>query len=185
MRRITTMMSSAGAAALTTLAVTVAVPAIGDEPGTPPTTPDALATCLRAHGVDGAPDGGAALKPWLAERLADGDAAVRRALGTCAPPRVVGIDGPSEQQLRSCFKDHGIDVPGDDPAALKRWIAEHHDEAATATAMKACDIGMVTKSAGVGCGKDGPGDGAMPAKPEDTTGAAEAPTTHSAVPAGT
>jgi hypothetical protein len=184
MRRITTMMSSAGAAALTTLAVAVAVPAIGDDGGSPP-TPDALAACLRAHGVDGAPDGDG-LKQWLGERM-DGDATIRRALDTCAPPKVVGDvkTGPSEQQLRACLKDHGVEVPGDDPAALKRWIVEHHDEAATAAAMKACDLGMVTKSAGVGCGKDGPVAEATPAKPADKTGAVEAPTTYSAVPAGT
>jgi hypothetical protein len=172
MRRITTMMSSAGAAALTTLAVAVAVPAIGDEGGSPP-TPDALAACLRAHGVDGAPDG-AALKAWLGERL-EGNATVRRALDTCAPQPVEAKAWPSEQELRSCLKDHGVDVPGDDPAALKRWIVEHHDEAATAAALKACDIGMVTKSAGVGCGKDGPLREATPAKPADKTGAVEAP----------
>jgi hypothetical protein len=183
MRRITTMMSSAGAAALTTLAVAVAVPAIGDDGGSPP-TPDALAACLRAHGVDGAPDGDA-LKSWLGQRL-EGDATVRSALDICAPPQVVEAKpGPSEQQLRSCLKDHGVNVPGDDPAALKRWIVEHHDEAATAAALKACDIGMVTKSDHVACGKDGPVGEATPAKPANKAGTTEVPAGNGGVPAST
>jgi hypothetical protein len=183
MRRIPTMMSCAGAAALTTLAVAVAVPAIGDDGGSPP-TPDALAACLRAHGVDGAPDG-AALKPWLGERV-DGDASVRRALEACAPPQLVETKpGPSEQELRTCLKDHGVDVPGDDPAALKRWIVEHHDEAASNAALKACDVGMVTKSAGVACGKASPAGEAIPAVRADKTGAVEAPAANGAVAAGT
>jgi hypothetical protein len=172
------MMSSAGAAALTTLAVAVAVPAIGDGGGSPP-TPDALAACLRAHGVDGVPDGDA-LKPWLGPRLED--ATIRSALDACAPPKVVGDvkERPSEQQLRSCFKDHGIDVAGDDPAALKRWIGDHHDEAATAAALKACDVGFVEKSKAGACGKDGPVGEAGPAKPADKTDTTEAPAANGA-----
>ncbi len=181
MRRIPTMMASAGAAALTTLAVAVAVPAIGDQ-GSAPQTADALAACLRAHGVDGAPDG-AALKPWLGQRL-NGDATAKRALDACGTQVDEAKPGPSEQQLRSCLKDHGIEVPGDDPAALKRWIFEHQDEA-TAAALKACDIGPVTKSAAVACSKDGPVAGAVPAKPADKPDTAEAPAANGAVPAGT
>jgi hypothetical protein len=178
MRRIPTIMSSAGAAALTTLAVAVAVPALGDDGGSPPTA-DALAACLRAHGLDGAPDG-AALKPWLGQRL-EGDAAAKRALDACAPP------DPGrqafEQRLRSCLKDHGIDVAGD--AELKRWIVEHQTEAATGAALKACDIRLVDKPKAGACDKDGPVGEAGPAKPADKTDTTETPAANGAVPAGT
>jgi hypothetical protein len=184
MRRIPTMMASAGAAALTTLAVAVAVPAFGDG-GSAPQTADALAACLRAHGLDGAPDG-AALKDWLGPRL-DGDATAKRALDACAPQTVfVGAKaGPSEQQLRSCLKDHGIQVPGDDPLALKRWIGEHEGDAATAAALKACDIGPPALKTGAGVCKPGPVTDAVPAKPDDKRDAGQTPATNGGTSAGT
>jgi hypothetical protein len=185
MRRIRTMMVSAGAAALTTLAVVAAVPAIGDD-GAAPQTADSLAACLRAHGLDGAPDG-AALKPWLGQRLDGGDATAKRALDACEPDAVL-VDhkaGPSEQQVRSCLKDHGIEVPGDDPVALKRWIGEHRNEAATAAALKACNIGPpLTKSAAGVCRTADPVTGAVPAKPDDKAATGQAPDTNRGASAG-
>jgi hypothetical protein len=183
MRRIPTMMASAGAAALTTLAVVAAVPAIGDD-GAAPQTADALAACLRAHGLDGAPDGDA-LKPWLGRRLDGGDATAKRALDACDLQVSEAKPGPSEQQLRSCLQDHGIELPGDDPRSLKRWIGEHHDEAAAASALKACDFGFVTKSEGVACGKGGPVGEAVHAKPTDKKAIPEAPAANGGVSAGT
>jgi hypothetical protein len=183
MRRIPTMMASAGAAALTTLAVAVAVPAIGDD-GSGPQTADALAACLRANGLDGAPDG-AALKPWLGPLLDKGDATALRALKTCNPQKPGDVHpSPSEQQLRSCLKDHGAEVPGDDPAALKRWILEHQDDAATVAALKACD-GPVIKSGPGACDKPGPGTEAGPRKPADTPSADKAPDVSGAATAST
>jgi hypothetical protein len=184
MRRIPTMMASAGAAALTTLAVVAAVPAIGDD-GAAPQTADSLAACLRAHGLDAAPDG-AALKPWLGQRL--NEDATKRALDACAPQKVVTDvkAGPSEQQVRSCLKDHGIEVPGGDPVALKRWIGEHANEAATAAALKACDIGPpVDKSAAGVCGTAGPVPDVGPAKPADKNATPEAPAANGGASAGT
>ena len=58
MRRLPTMLASASAAALTTLAITVAVPALADDAGGARAA-DELAACLRDHGLDGAPDGAA------------------------------------------------------------------------------------------------------------------------------
>ncbi len=182
MRRIPTMMASAGAAALTTLAVAVAVPAIGDE-GSAPQTADSLAACLRAHGLDGAPDG-AALKPWLGQRLERGSTA-ERALNACDPQPADVKPGPSEQSLRSCLKDHGIETTGDDPAALKRWIDEHHDEAATAAALKACDMGPATKPAAGACAKPGSVTDAGPGKPADKADAGKAPDVDGAATTGT
>ena len=63
MRRLPTMLASASAAALTTLAITVAVPAIADNAGGPKSA-DEFPACLRDHGLSGAPEG-AGLKAWL------------------------------------------------------------------------------------------------------------------------
>lgn len=153
MRRLPTMMASASAAALTTLAVTVAVPAIADDPPTGKSD-DGFAACLRDHGLDGAPEG-AALKPWLGERLDRGDAATQRALKQCSPEPGTVKPGPSEQELRSCLKDHGVEVAGD-ARALKQWIVEHGGDAANRDALRACDIGPVPKPLGAAaCDKDG------------------------------
>jgi hypothetical protein len=147
------MLASASAAALATLAVTVAVPAIADN-APDPNGEDALAACLRDHGLDGAPDG-VALKPWLGARLERGDATAKKALEDCAPKPDIVRSGPSEQELRSCLKDHGVEVPGGDALALKRWIAAHGDDVAYRDAMKACDMAPVTKRAAVECAKPG------------------------------
>jgi hypothetical protein len=105
------MMMSAGAASLTTLAVAVAVPAIGDD------------------GKDA---------------------------GKGAGVTVIQA-GPSPERLRACLKDHGMDVPDGDPIALKRWLGAHFDDAATADALKACDMGPVPKPADVTCAVVKPG----------------------------
>ena len=71
------MLASASAAAIATLAITVAVPALADDPAGPK-GPDDLAACLRDNGLAGVPDG-EDLKPWLGPRLERDDAAARRA----------------------------------------------------------------------------------------------------------
>jgi hypothetical protein len=162
MRRLAPMLASASAAALTTLAVTVAVPAIADDPAGGK-GPDAFAACLRAHGLGGAPDG-AALKPWLGERMGRGDAATKRALAACSPKERIAMRGPSERELRSCLKNHGVDVPGGDAMELKRWVLEHGDDAASRDAMKACGMAPVAKGGVAGaCEKAAPGKPALPA----------------------
>ena len=154
MRRLPTMLASASAAALTTLAITVAVPAIADDAGGTK-APDGLAACLRDHGLAGAPDG-AGLKPWLGARLERRDAKAERAMAECAPkPTIVRTHGPSEQELRSCLSDHGVTAPGGDGMALKRWLLAHGDDAANRDAMKACDMAPPGKPADGGpCGKE-------------------------------
>jgi hypothetical protein len=155
MRRIPTMIASASAAALTTLAVTVAVPAIGDDGTDTKSGGDGLAACLREHGLDGAPDD-AALKPWLAERLQRGDATTDRALQECSPEKALVAAGPTEAELRSCLKDHRVDVPGDDAMALKRWLADHADDDSYRDALRACGLSSATKpEVAVACAKDG------------------------------
>lgn len=156
MRRLPTMLASASAAALTTLAITVAVPAVADDPGDA-SSADELAACLRDHGLTGAPDG-AGLKPWLGPRLERGDATAEQAMAECAPePTIVKVRGPSEQELRSCLTKHGVAVPGDD-RALKTWFLEHGDDAANREAMKACHFALPGKPGDAGpCVKEGGG----------------------------
>ena len=145
------MLASASAAALATLAVTVAVPALADDPAGAK-GPDDLAACLRDNGLGGAPDGDD-LKPWLGPRLERDDAAARRAMEKCAPPKPVLIkrQGPSEKELRSCLTGHGIKLPSGDGMVLKRWLLEHGDDAANRDALKACHIALPGKF-----GEDGP-----------------------------
>jgi hypothetical protein len=164
MRRLPTMMASAVAAALTALAVTIAVPAIADDAGDGGGE-DRFAACLRDHGLDGAP-AGAALKPWLGERLERGDATAKRALHACSPKKPgIARPGPTEQELRACLAEQGVEVPAGDGRALKQWIFEHGDDAANRDAMKACDIGPVSKpGVGEGCGKEGSVRTAIPAE---------------------
>jgi hypothetical protein len=165
MRRLPTMLASASAAALTTLAVTVAVPAIADNPGAAK-GPDELATCLHAHGLPGAP-AGADLKPWLGARLGRGDGVAQRAMAECAPaPTVMKPPGPSEQQLRSCLSSHGVTLPGGDGRALKEWLFEHGDDAANRDAMKACHFVPPGKIADAGpCSSKGNAIAAPAGKP--------------------
>jgi hypothetical protein len=162
MQRLTPMLASASAAALATLAVTVAVPAIADDASSRADGVDAFAACLRAHGLDGAP-GGAELKPWLGARMERGDVATRRAVDACSPERVIAVRGPSEQQVRSCLSGHGADLPGGDGRALKRWMLEHGDDAANRAAMKACGMAPMTKAGAPGTCLQGPPQG--PAAP--------------------
>jgi hypothetical protein len=139
MRRLPMMLASASAAALTTLAITVAVPAIADNAGGAKTA-DEFPACLRDHGVAGAPTG-ADLKRWLGARMEHGDAVAERAVEVCGakPAKVVVQEqGPSEQQLRSCLTAHGVALPAGDGRVLKTWLLEHGDDAANRDAMKAC-----------------------------------------------
>jgi hypothetical protein len=173
MRRIPTMMASAGAAALTTLAVTVAVPAIGDEGGgggSPAPGPAALAACLAAHGLSGAPTDDA-LKEWLGRRLDAGDATAKQALEACAPKPVPETDRTADEaKLRACLKDHGAAVPDVGGGDLKRWIIEHHTEAATAAALEACHLEVGDRDGSAGCAK-GDGVGGQPAEKPDASAA--------------
>jgi len=187
------MVASAGAAALTTLAVTVAVPALGDD-GSQGPSPDALATCLAAHGLDGAP-GGDALKPWLGRLLDSGDATAQDALKACAPKQgpdtatKPGADAQGragEEQLRSCLKDHGADAPDEATMDLKRWIFAHRDEAATVSALKSCGVSFDTGPAGGGCAKPvGPDGAGVPGDRADKSDPAPALSAEGAVTSGT
>lgn len=137
MRRIPTMMASAGAAALTALVVSVATPAIGDDGGGGGTgrgTADApkavapadraadeqqLRSCLAGNGADVPAVGGSDLKRWIIEHQQD--PATAAALKACH--LVIG-DHPAPG---GCDGDGPAGKPGDKPGA----------EAAKAGALKA------------------------------------------------
>lgn len=166
MRRLPTMLASASAAALTTVAITVAVPAIADNAGGA-RAGDEFPACLREHGLTGVPDG-ADLKPWLGARLERGDADAERAMKACAqPPVVVKTPGPPERELRTCLANHGVALPAGDGRALKTWLITHGNDAANRDAMKACGVAAPLKATDHGpCSPEG-GDAIAPAgKPE-------------------
>jgi hypothetical protein len=168
-RRPSTMLASATAAALAALAVTVAVPAIGDEG---PSDVDDLAACLREHGLEGAPDG-AGLKRWLGERLERGDREALRAVDECAPIRIEGPPPPELRELRTCLVEHGAQIDGTDPAAVKRWIGEHADDPAARDALKACHVAAPADKPAIACeGVGAPPPGAPEVKPAPATEAA-------------
>jgi hypothetical protein len=140
MRRRSTMLSSAAAAAFAALAVTVAAPAIGDD-GPDSGSVDDVAACLREHGLQDAPSG-AALKPWLGERLERAEATTSSAIDACMP------DGPEDarkgavaRDVRVCVVRHGGEVGSSDPGEMKRWFTEHADDPGGREVRKRCDVG--------------------------------------------
>ena len=185
MRRPSTMLASSAAAALAALAVTVAVPAFGDDGGPPDA--DDFAACLREHGLPGAPSEATALKRWLGERLDRRDRDAIRAMDGCAPIGIGGPPPPELRELRACLVEHGAQIDGDGPAALKRWIGEHADDPEVRDALKACHVGVPGDKPGIVCkggeGAPPPGEpGDKPAPPTEvpaptTTAPAPEPTT--------
>jgi hypothetical protein len=111
------MLASASAAALTTLAITVAVPAIADDAGGARTadgpkkatdvaieqrgpSEQELRSCLTEHGVTLPAGDGRVLKNWLLEH--GGDASNRGAMKAChfAPPGKATAAGPCASKAR-------------------------------------------------------------------------------------
>lgn len=128
MGRLTTTLTSAAAAGLTALAVTVAAPASGGN--TPPdkgagtvehrkgnTTPQELQDCLQSHGATGVPGEereGRALKEWIVTH--QDDEAVRAALKACdvyfgkKKPAEVGQVGKSDCSAVAGEKSKAVDA---------------------------------------------------------------------------
>ena len=186
MSRLTITLTAAAASALAAAAV-VALPAVGDDSNNGPSNVAALAACLRTHGLDGAPDDPAALKPWIAQRQSQDPLAVKRAMNACQEYQTGGPDKPKVAEKRelsasdvaklvACMRDNGLDAPSD-PVALKRWLAQeeqsHPDD--VARVMPKCkmqlDPNPPPKDAKPGvCGDEAkPGDVPKPdATPEDS-----------------
>ena len=128
MGRLTTTLTSAAAAGLTALAVTVAAPASGGD--TPPgkgagtvehregnTTPQELQDCLQSQGATGVPgeqSEGRALKEWIVAH--QDDQSVRAALKACdvyfgdQKPDRVGQVGKSECSAVTGEKSKAVDA---------------------------------------------------------------------------
>jgi cytochrome c553 len=180
MSRLTIILTAAAASALAAAAI-VALPALGDD--SPDTSPAALAACLRSHGLDGAPNDAAALKPWIAQRQEQDPAAVKRAMNACQEhqsgpkkPRFAERDELSTAdvaKLVACMRDNGLAAPSD-PAALKRWFEQQKasgDPAAFDNAARKCKMALAPAAAkpvdpsACGDGAGAPGEPA--AKPDE------------------
>ena len=175
MSRLTIILTAAAASALATAAI-VALPALGDNGKSGDDSVASFAACLRSHGLDGAPsDSPMALKQWLGAREQSDPAAVKQAIGACAPPDTTPGNAERREltdadvaKLAACMRDHGLDAPSD-PAALKRWFDQRKqsgDSAAFEDAVRKCKMAVaptgVAKPVAPGCGDDG---GAKPADP--------------------
>jgi hypothetical protein len=144
MGRLTmTLLAAAAAAALAATAV-VALPAIGDSGTTGADQgPDVstLVGCLAKHGLPGAPNSAAELKPWLKDREGRDPGALRVALDACrssAPD--AGAPGPDAATLIACVRSHGFDPPTS-PVDFKRWVGQKHEagDSAVDDAVVACN----------------------------------------------
>jgi hypothetical protein len=161
MRRRSTMLSSAAAAAFAALAVTVAAPAIGDD-GPDSGSVDDVVACLREHGLQDAPSG-AALKPWLGERLVRGEATTSSAIAACIPDGSEDARrGAVARDVRVCVVRRGGEVGSSDPGEMKRRSTEHADDPAGREVRKRCDVGPPPD---IACAPGAPEDPATTATP--------------------
>jgi hypothetical protein len=46
--------------------------------------------------------------------------------------------GDGNAALISCLASHGVQVPSDDPGAVKRWLGDHQSDPAVQAALHAC-----------------------------------------------
>jgi hypothetical protein len=155
----------------------VALPALGNDPRSPSDSEVAqLASCLRSHGLDGAPSTPETLKPWIAQREAQDPQGVKAALNACkafmaSPKRVEPAEGVDAQELSACLRSHGLDAPSD-PAALKAWFqrTQTNDPDALERVVPDCKMQLApeagAKAKPGGCGPEAPDAGDDTAKPE-------------------
>jgi hypothetical protein len=196
MNRFTMTLTAAAASAVVAGAI-VALPAIGDDSNNGPSNVAALAACLRSHGLDGAPDDPAALKPWIAQRASQDPLAVKQAMNACQQYQTGGPDKPKVEEKReataaevqklvACLRANGLDAPSD-PAALKRWFGQKEagDHSATDRIMLKCKMQLDPEAgdkAGKPGGPAGCGDDAGP-KPTEPATKPDAPATKPDAPA--
>ena len=170
MSRFKTTLIAAAAAAIAALAV-VALPAIGDagSNGSQKDNPDvsALAECLAAHGLTGAPTTGRELKMWLASKEGADATGVKQALAACdrSVPDL-GAAGPDVQAMITCVRSHGLAAPTA-PDDFKRWVGEQQRSKALEDALSACKMALAPAAkpgapAGPDCGAPA-GNAAPPA----------------------
>jgi hypothetical protein len=71
-------------------------------------------------------------------------AAVVAAIVVLTTGAFAGTAGRSDQPgdgltaFTSCLASHGVQVPSDDPAAVKRWLGDHQSDPAVQAALQAC-----------------------------------------------
>jgi hypothetical protein len=147
MSRFTMALVAAAAAAIAAIAV-VALPAIGDNSKSPApkvqgddTTVAAFVTCLRAHGLDGAPSDPMALKPWILRKRASDPQGVEAALRACKGP-TVQEPGPDIQAMIACVRQHGFADAPTDPMAFKLWLGRQDRSGSDRldAALRACNL---------------------------------------------
>jgi hypothetical protein len=193
MSRFTMTLAVAAASAVAAIAA-VALPALGADSKTPrrqakpaPASFSAFVSCLRSHGLPGAPADPATLKPWLGAKQASDRDTVNPAMGACdakvAPKAVGGHEGPDVNDVIACVRGHGVDAPTE-PDAFKRWLQDSADSSAVDAVLRDCKMrlapsppeGSVKPG---GCGPDAkPADGAAKpdaAKPDAATQGAAQP----------
>jgi hypothetical protein len=170
MSRFTMALIAAATAAVAAIAV-VALPAIGDDKSGSGNDIGAFVTCLRAHGLDGAPSDPMALKPWLGQRETSDPAATKAALDACnaeQPARPAVTDkGPGIDEAIDCVRKHGFDAPTD-PIAFKQWLGRQAsaDDARLHAALDDCKLAR-DPEAKPGAGKcGGPSDQPPADKPQ-------------------
>jgi hypothetical protein len=172
MSRFTMTLAAAATSAVAAIAV-VALPAVGADSKTTrkQAKPDgdfaAFVSCLRSHGLAGAPsDDPVELKPWLGAREASDPGSVKAAMAACddklPAERPVVARGPDIEKVIACVRAHGLDAPTA-PDAFKRWVAdkEASDPGALDAALGACKLSL---DPGKGVAKPGAcGDDVRPA----------------------
>jgi hypothetical protein len=145
MSRFSMALTAAAASALVAAAV-LALPAFGGDSGTdgsPATAPagfGAFVTCLRAHGLDGAPTAPEELKPWLAGKEATDPNAVKTAMLACRDSQPKPTDhGPGIEEFGACLRSRGLDAPTA-PDALKQWVASESGDPSFEDDLRACKM---------------------------------------------
>jgi hypothetical protein len=149
---------TAAAVSALVAAATVALPAIGDDSGSPAGPAKsgdelpAFAACLRDHGLQGAPTVGEELKPWLARQETADPQATKAAIEACQaqlPQKPVERKPVDVSKLATCLRAHGFDAPSD-PAAFKAWFArkEADDAKAIDGAIADCKMTLAGKPGG-------------------------------------
>jgi hypothetical protein len=187
MSRFTMALVAAAAAAIAAVAV-VALPAIGDNSNSPAPQVQgddaamaAFVTCLRAHGLDGAPGDPTALKPWiLRQRASDPkgvDAAMRACKGSLPSEPAVKAPGPEIQAMIDCVRKHGFPDAPTDPVAFKQWLGreEQADPGRVDAALRQCKLALDPGAGKPGAGKPQGDCGAPADKPAPDESAPDKP----------
>jgi hypothetical protein len=151
MSRFTMTLAVAAASAVAAIAA-VALPALGADSKSPrrqaqpaPASFSTFVACLRSHGLAGAPEDPATLKPWLGAKESSEPDTVKGAMLACddkvTPKPVGGAEGPDVKDVIACVREHGVDAPTD-PDAFKRWLGDSADSSAVDAVLRDCKMSL-------------------------------------------